>query len=557
MRKYRDTIQGNYAPLIQLQSVYHNAKSPIQHDFLVSLMELWKNSTNLHGLALAPPKNIWNVRIGVALAIMHEEYGILCLLSHLIKILKQGNGHEAVKTQFPNLDQFIGSFIFEFANVYDKSSKYFNILRMIPELGDHRSKIYSLPIGLDLFLRSIHSEGKSININELLQTPQEIKGIKLPTCVQAPPEANQMQKAHNTTTNLEKKETQLSVPKENQESTQKPAAFSLDQIICAEEKKQKVMPEQKINIAPSIPRKDYQEELKQKHQQDVQIKSSAPHVIQHAPNKSTESVDLLGIDDFLVTNTKKIEPKKEIIQIQNPVELKPAIKPSYPEKEEFKQTPIPIPVVAKQQNPMGHSKSAVQIIADELSNAQLSFLIDMNEVSMGKLIGMGASAEVFKGVFRGTEVAIKKMRQFSPADSAIVMKELKRELQTLYLLRHPNLVLFMGSGFTPQGNICIVTEFCGGGTIFKLLHESPKIALSWKQRIKISLDVAKGMNYLHSYKPPIIHRDLKSLNLLLAEPVSGTGDFVHTKITDFGLARFQSMDQLMTGSAGTFVIILR
>ena len=157
-----------------------------------------------------------------------------------------------------------------------------------------------------------------------------------------------------------------------------------------------------------------------------------------------------------------------------------------------------------------HIPSTIEIISEELSKAQLTFLIDMKEVKIGKIIGMGASAEVFRGVFRGTDVAIKKLRQFSQENAAVVMKELKRELTTLSLLRHPNLVLFMGTGLTPEGNICIVTEFCSGGTIFKLLHESPDIALSWKQKIKIALDVAKGMNYLHSYKPPIIHRDLKS-----------------------------------------------
>ncbi len=57
----------------------------------------------------------------------------------------------------------------------------------------------------------------------------------------------------------------------------------------------------------------------------------------------------------------------------------------------------------------------------------------------------------------------------------------------------------------------IITEFCGGGTLFDLLHTNKQIDISWKDRVKFSLDIAKGMLYLHTAKPPIIHRDLKSL----------------------------------------------
>ena len=78
------------------------------------------------------------------------------------------------------------------------------------------------------------------------------------------------------------------------------------------------------------------------------------------------------------------------------------------------------------------------------------------------------------------------------------------------------------------------------------------------------LDIAKGMNYLHtSGADPILHRDLKSLNLLVVEPVQGPNDFIQVKITDFGLSRainnldssneFQSEGpSRMTGLAGTF-----
>lgn len=78
--------------------------------------------------------------------------------------------------------------------------------------------------------------------------------------------------------------------------------------------------------------------------------------------------------------------------------------------------------------------------------------------------------------------------------------------------------------------------------------------MSWKQKHTICLDVAKGMSYLHNaFAKPILHRDLKSLNLLLHHPVKEERDLISTKITDFGLSREKGMvNEMMTQNAGTF-----
>lgn len=105
-------------------------------------------------------------------------------------------------------------------------------------------------------------------------------------------------------------------------------------------------------------------------------------------------------------------------------------------------------------------------------------------------------------------------------------------------VRHPNLVIFFGA-CADKGHVMIVTEYCFGGSLFSLLHEKrASVQLSVQQKFTIALDIAKGMNYLHtSGKRPILHRDLKSLNLLVEKPVTSESDSVKVKITDFGLSR--------------------
>jgi len=78
-------------------------------------------------------------------------------------------------------------------------------------------------------------------------------------------------------------------------------------------------------------------------------------------------------------------------------------------------------------------------------------------------------------------------------------------------LRHPNIVLFLGACLEPN-NVFFITEFVGQGNLHELINERPP---SWKQRILFALHIARGMNYLHQNDPMIVHRDLKSLNVLV------------------------------------------
>ena len=80
-------------------------------------------------------------------------------------------------------------------------------------------------------------------------------------------------------------------------------------------------------------------------------------------------------------------------------------------------------------------------------------------------------------------------------------------------LRHPQIVLFLGACLTPP-HICILTEFLERGNLAEVLRDRK---LPWRTKVSMACYAAQGMNYLHQSKPKVVHRDLKSLNLLVDE----------------------------------------
>jgi len=98
-------------------------------------------------------------------------------------------------------------------------------------------------------------------------------------------------------------------------------------------------------------------------------------------------------------------------------------------------------------------------------------------------------------------VAVKKLKFANNGQDTgknNLTKEFKREIATLIKVRHSNLVNFMGACTDDvRGHVLILTEFCFGGTLFSLLHEKKSVYLTMKQRFRMAIDVAKGMNFLH------------------------------------------------------------
>ncbi|XP_038699348.1 serine/threonine-protein kinase EDR1 isoform X2 [Tripterygium wilfordii] len=167
--------------------------------------------------------------------------------------------------------------------------------------------------------------------------------------------------------------------------------------------------------------------------------------------------------------------------------------------------------------------------------------IPWEDLQIGERIGIGSYGEVYRADWNGTEVAVKKFLDQDFSGDALV--QFKCEVEIMLRLRHPNVVLFMGAVTRPP-HFSILTEFLPRGSLYRLLHR-PNFQLDERRRLRMAVDVAKGMNYLHTSHPTIVHRDLKSPNLLVDK------NWV-VKVCDFGLSRMKHHTFLSSKStAGT------
>ncbi|KAF5752130.1 serine/threonine-protein kinase pakF-like isoform X1 [Tripterygium wilfordii] len=157
------------------------------------------------------------------------------------------------------------------------------------------------------------------------------------------------------------------------------------------------------------------------------------------------------------------------------------------------------------------------------------------DLTIGEQIGQGSCGTVYHALWYGSDVAIKVFSKQEYSDDVIHC--FRQEVSVMKRLRHPNILLFMGAVTSPQ-RLCIVTEFLPRGSLFRLLQRSTS-KLDWRRRIHMALDVARGMNYLHHCNPPIIHRDLKSSNLLVDRNWT-------VKVGDFGMSRLKHETYLTT-----------
>ncbi|KAE9601497.1 hypothetical protein Lal_00040533 [Lupinus albus] len=165
----------------------------------------------------------------------------------------------------------------------------------------------------------------------------------------------------------------------------------------------------------------------------------------------------------------------------------------------------------------------------------LDYEILWEDLTIGEQIGQGSCGTVYHALWYGSDVAVKVFSKQEYSDDVIM--SFRQEVSVMKRLRHPNILLFMGAVTSPQ-RLCIVTEFLPRGSLCRLLHRNTS-KLDWRRRVHMALDIARGINYLHHSNPPIIHRDLKSSNLLVDKNWT-------VKVGDFGLSRLKLETYLTT-----------
>ncbi|XP_031481031.1 serine/threonine-protein kinase STY13-like [Nymphaea colorata] len=171
------------------------------------------------------------------------------------------------------------------------------------------------------------------------------------------------------------------------------------------------------------------------------------------------------------------------------------------------------------------------------------WLLDPSMISLHDKIGEGGHAKVYLGRYKKAIVAVKIIKPGGTAAELTRRRErFLREISMLSRVQHDNLVTFIGA--CVEDNMVIVTELLPGGSLREYFRSLRPGCLDLRLAVSFALDVARAMECLHANG--IIHRDLKPDNLLL------TQDRKKVKLADFGLAREETLTEMMTAETGTY-----
>ncbi|KAL3632980.1 Proline-rich receptor-like protein kinase perk1 [Castilleja foliolosa] len=240
----------------------------------------------------------------------------------------------------------------------------------------------------------------------------------------------------------------------------------------------------------------------------------------------------LGIDEFGCASSQPQGPKGD--PFQGPQQ------PTPPSTCNSHGLPKPSPPLGISSN--ANPKTCVAFTKTTFTYEELALATD--HFSGANLLGQGGFGFVHKGVLSGGKVvAIKQLKVGSGQGE----REFQAEVETISSVNHKHLVSLVGHCISGIQRL-LVYEYVSNHTLEFHLHGKGRPPVSWATRMKIALGSAKGLAYLHEdCQPKIIHRDIKSSNILLDENFEA-------KVADFGLARLYSETDthVSTRVMGTF-----
>ena len=193
-------------------------------------------------------------------------------------------------------------------------------------------------------------------------------------------------------------------------------------------------------------------------------------------------------------------------------------------------------------NELEQTLSTIQQTLDECKQkVSRDWVLSRDEILMtDTCLGVGGWGTVLLGKFRGCKVAVKQIHELilSPHNRRLF----EREMNIASRCRHPCLLQFIGAT-NDEGTPLFVTELMQS-SLRTLLEQQ---LLPTSDICILSVDIAQALNYLHLSKPPIIHRDISSANVLLWRQ----GEQWRGKVSDYGTANF--MQQIMTVAPGAMI----
>ncbi|KAG1697948.1 hypothetical protein DVH05_015432 [Phytophthora capsici] len=186
------------------------------------------------------------------------------------------------------------------------------------------------------------------------------------------------------------------------------------------------------------------------------------------------------------------------------------------------------------------------------SNTTLQILLDSHYLQGKRIpyetlkfdtaLSKGASGEVWACTFNGRKVAVKRLLQ-SKSQKADKVQTFAEEIELTASLSHPHIVTFVGVAWNCLNNLVMVLEYVPMGNLQDYLLKNADL-LSWaRDKIYMAVGIAQALDYLHGHGSPLIHRDLKSTNILLTRRLE-------PKLIDFGISR-GAVDLTMTAGVGT------
>ncbi|KAL4178454.1 hypothetical protein KRP22_003375 [Phytophthora ramorum] len=173
----------------------------------------------------------------------------------------------------------------------------------------------------------------------------------------------------------------------------------------------------------------------------------------------------------------------------------------------------------------------------------LSLQVNVEDIQDVRLIGSGAFGVVWLVRYRNAQlIASKRLREDMTTRERV--HDFVAEIKMVSRFDHPNIVKFVGAAWSIQSDLQALFEYMENGDLRTYLSASYLPRYWTSTKFQLAIDTVEALVYVHSFDPPLVHRDLKSRNVLISADI-------HAKLTDFGTTRYRSKDGTMTVGVGT------